>query len=57
VNKPHTFKAIVITALVVSKDYMLKVVMQSSARGSSGLLKGLWEIHPDFKLTAHSVQA
>ena len=54
VNEPRTLKTIVPATLVVGTDYTLKVFTQSSAKGSSGLLKGLREIHSEFKLTAHS---
>jgi hypothetical protein len=52
VNEPRTLKAIVSAALTVGKDYALKVVTQSSARGGGALLKNLREIHSEFKLTA-----
>ncbi|MDR1400684.1 MAG: DUF4469 domain-containing protein [Treponema sp.] len=54
VNEPRTLKVIVPATLVVGKDYALKVITQSSARGSSALLKGLREIHSEFKLTAQA---
>jgi hypothetical protein len=54
VNEPRTLKAIVPASLAVGKDYALKVLTQSSTKGSSSLLKGLREIHSEFKLTAHS---
>ncbi|MDR0645004.1 MAG: DUF4469 domain-containing protein [Treponema sp.] len=54
VNEPRTLKAIVPASLVVGTDYALKVVTQSSTKGSSGLLKNLREVRSEFKLTAHS---
>jgi hypothetical protein len=54
VNEPRTLKVITPAALTPGKDYALKVVTQSSAKGSSGILKSLREIHSEFKLTAHS---
>ena len=52
VNEPRTLKAIVPAALALDKDYTLKVLTQSSAKGGSGLLKNPREIHSEFKLTA-----
>jgi hypothetical protein len=43
--------------LAVNELLALKAVAQSSAKGSSGLLKGLREIRCEFKLTAHSALA
>jgi hypothetical protein len=54
VNEPRTLKAIVPASLVIGKDYALKVLTQSSAKGSSGLLKSLREVQSEFKLTAHA---
>jgi hypothetical protein len=54
VNEPRTVKAIVPASLINGADYTLKIATQSSAKGSSGLLKSPREIHSEFKLTAHS---
>ena len=55
VNEPRTLKAIVPATLVTGKDYTLKVVTQSSAKGGGVLLKNPREIHSEFKLTAQVV--
>jgi hypothetical protein len=58
VNEPRTVKAIVPASLVAGKDYALKIVTQSPARGKSGgLLKNLREVRSEFKLTAHAESA
>jgi hypothetical protein len=54
VNEPRTLKAVVPASLAAGKDYALKVVTQSSARGGGALLKNLREIRSEFKLTAQA---
>jgi hypothetical protein len=49
VNEPRTLKVIV-PALEAGKAYSLKVVTQSSAKGSSTLLKNIREVHSEFTL-------
>jgi hypothetical protein len=52
VNEPRTLKAIIPASLVAGKDYTLKIVTQSSAKGGGALLKSQREMRSEFKLTA-----
>jgi hypothetical protein len=54
VNEPRTLKAIVPATLGAGGEYALKVVTQSSAKGSGSLLKNPREVRSDFKLTAQA---
>jgi hypothetical protein len=54
VNEPRTLKAIVPATLGAGGEYALKVVTQSSAKGSGSLLKNPREVRSDFKLTAQN---
>jgi len=51
VNEPRTLKVIV-PALEIGKQYVLKVVTQSSARNGATILKNVREMRSDFMLTA-----
>ncbi|MDR1251031.1 MAG: DUF4469 domain-containing protein [Treponema sp.] len=51
VNEPRTLKALVPAGLTVGGEYTLKVVTQSSAKGSGSLLKNTREVQSDFTLT------
>jgi hypothetical protein len=51
VNQPRTLKALVPAGLTVGGEYALKVVTQSSAKGSGSLLKDPREVQSDFTLT------
>jgi hypothetical protein len=51
VNEPRTLKAIV-PALYIGKAYALKIVTQSSAKGSGSVLKKPREMRSDFSLAA-----
>jgi hypothetical protein len=54
VNEPRTLKAIVPATLGAGGEYALKVVTQSSAKGSGSLLKNTREGRSDFKLTVQN---
>jgi hypothetical protein len=54
VNEPRTLKAIVPATLEAGGEYALKIVTQSSAKGSGSLLKNPREVRSDFKLTAQN---
>jgi hypothetical protein len=53
VNEPRTLKVIV-PALEAGKAYILKVVTQSSAKGSSTLLKHIREVRSEFTLLSQA---
>jgi hypothetical protein len=52
VNQPRTLKAVVPAGLKNGASYYLGIVTQSSAKGSSTLLKNAREMRSDFMLTA-----
>jgi hypothetical protein len=51
VNEPRTLKVIV-PALKAGKAYSLKIVIQSSAKHGSGLLKNARDMRSEFLITA-----
>jgi hypothetical protein len=54
VNAPRTLKAIVPANLTAGVEYALKVVTQSSAKGSKHILKAVREMKSEFLLTAQT---
>jgi hypothetical protein len=52
VNEPRTIKALVPASLAPGGEFYLKIVTQSSAKGSSSLRKELREVRSEFKLAA-----
>jgi hypothetical protein len=54
VNEPRTLKVMVPASVSDGDSYYLRIVTQSSAKGSSSLLKDLREIRSEFTLTAHN---
>jgi hypothetical protein len=54
VNAPRTLKAIVPAGLTAGVAYALKVVTQSSAKGSKHILKAVREMESEFRLTAQA---
>jgi hypothetical protein len=52
VNEPKTLKVIVPPTLGAGGEYTLKILTQSSAKGSKHILKELREIQSKFRLTA-----